>query len=80
MINARNFGLAGGILWAVFLVAFSLINMVFGYGPMWISFIGDVYIGYQITLFGIIAGGVWAFFDAFIGLYLFAWLYNKLNG
>ena len=80
MLNAKNFGLAGGILWVICLFVIALLNLFFGYAPMWVSLIADAYIGFEITLFGIIAGLVWAFFDAFIGLFIFAWIYNKLNG
>ena len=80
MINAKNFGLAGGILWSLCLLFCSLLNFLWGYGSMWISLLSDVYIGYNITPFGVILGMVWAFFDAFIGLLIFAWIYNKLNG
>ena len=80
MINAKNFGLAGGILWSLSLLCCALLNMFFSYGSMWMTLIADVYLGFEITPLGIIVGMVWAFFDAFIGLAIFAWIYNKLNG
>ncbi len=80
MINAKNLGLAGGILWALSLFAFTYINMFFGYGSMWTALIADVYKGYEVSFLGSILGLIWGFLDAFVGLYLLAWIYNKLNG
>ena len=79
MLNEKNFALAGGILWAAWLFVFALLNLFFGYGPMWMSLISDVYIGFEVTFLGIVIGAFWGFIDAFVGLYIFAWLYNKLN-
>ena len=80
MLNARNFGLAGGILWGVWMFIFTLLSIYTGYGIMFRDLMVDVYPGYSITFFGSVVGFIYGFLDGFIGLYIFAWLYNKLNG
>jgi hypothetical protein len=44
-----------------------------------VDFIASVYLGYSLSFGGIITGMVWGFFDAAIGGFVFAWLYNKFN-
>ena len=43
------------------------------------TFIGRIYIGYNISLMGSFIGAVWAFIDGLIGGFLFAWIYNFLG-
>ncbi len=78
MLNAKSFGLAGGILWALGLIILTIIGMNGSYAPSFFSFMAEVYPGYALTGSGLVFGAIWAFVDAFIGLYLFAWLYNWL--
>lgn len=80
MLNEKNLALAGGILWSGSLFLFALLNLFFGYAPMWMALISDAYIGFEVTFLGIVIGALWGFVDAFVGLYILAWLYNKLNG
>jgi hypothetical protein len=79
MLNPKSLGLAGGILWGVSLLLLTYLNMFFGYGTMWAPLIADVYKGYEVSFVGSIIGLIWGFFDAFIGLYILAWLYNKFS-
>lgn len=80
-INAKAAGLALGILWGV---ALALLVPMAMYISVWteglntmISFLGSLYLGYEVSLMGAIIGAIWGFVDAFIGGYLVAWLYNK---
>jgi len=43
------------------------------------DFLSTLYLGYSLSFFGIIIGMIWAFFDAAIGGFVIAWLYNKLS-
>jgi hypothetical protein len=76
-LQVSALGLACGLLWAIFLVLISLAVM---FTPYWsadaVSWIGNFYLGYDITIGGIVIGAIWAFVDAFIGGALLAWLYN----
>jgi hypothetical protein len=78
-LDARAIALAGGCSWALF-------TFVAGLGSMWITswqqavnWMGQFYVGYAPSFAGSLIGGVWAFFDLFIGLYVFAWLYNYFH-
>jgi len=44
-----------------------------------ITFLGRIYIGYNISLTGSLIGLLWGFFDGMIGGAIFAWLYNLLS-
>ena len=79
MLNAKNFGLAGGILWGVSMFVMTWLSLWFGYGNMWMELMASVYPGYTVSVVGSFVGLVYGFFDGFIGLFIFAWLYNLLN-
>lgn len=79
MLNAKKFGLAGGIIWALCMFFTTIISIYTGYAGQWLSLMSDIYPGYHITWWGSIVGAIYGFFDAFIGLFLLAWLYNKLS-
>lgn len=79
-LHSAKFGLAFGILWAAATLIMGLTSTFWGYGNAWVEFIGTMYIGYAPTIVGAIIGMVWGFFDAFIGAFLLAWIYNKLVG
>jgi len=78
-LNAKNFALAGGILWGAAMLILTLISVATGYGDAFLTLIATVYPGYSISVVGSILGLVYGFIDAFIGLYIFAWLYNWLE-
>ena len=76
-LNAKNFGLAGGIIWggAVSLLA---ISSMFGYGTEILNLLASLYIGVKPSLLGSLLALGYGFIDGFIGCWLFAWIYNKL--
>jgi hypothetical protein len=79
MLSAKRLGLAGGILWGLVVFIMTLLNIFIGYGTGWISLLADIYPGYGASYFGSVLGLVYGFFDGFIGLFLLAWLYNKIS-
>ena len=44
-----------------------------------VDFTGNLYIGYDASVKGIIAGIIWGFVDGFVGGALLAWVYNKVS-
>ena len=42
------------------------------------TFIGRVYLGYNISLMGSVIGAVWAFVDGLIWGFIISWIYNFL--
>ncbi|MBT4540009.1 bacteriophage holin [Candidatus Woesearchaeota archaeon] len=78
-LNAKSLGLAGGILWGVGLLILTLISVWTGYGAAFLNGVASIYPGYSIGYLGAVIGLVYGFVDAFIGLFVLAWLYNKLE-
>jgi len=78
MLNAKKFGIAGAIVWSVCVFLCTLLSIYTGYAKELLELVASIYPGYTISLAGAFVGLVWAFVDAFIALYIFAWLYNKL--
>ena len=79
VLNAKNLGLAGGILWGVVLLVMTLISVWTGYGAGFLNAIAGIYPGYSIEYLGSVVGLVYGFVDGFIGLFVIAWLYNWLE-
>ncbi len=78
-IQPKALGLALGILWSLGVLFTSIVALfTHSYLHNVTDFLGTVYLGYSLDNGGIILGMTWAFFDAFIGGFLIAWLYNKL--
>lgn len=78
-LKPAAFGLAAGILWGLGVLVTGLAAALFGYGIQFVNVVGSFYIGYAPTVVGSIIGGVWGFFDALIGGFVFALLYNFLT-
>lgn len=79
MLNAKNFGLAGGILWGAAMLLLTWLALLTGYAMGLLEAISSLYPGYSITWLGGIIGAVYGFVDAGIGFFVFAWIYNKLE-
>ena len=77
-LNVRAFALTFAVWWGVgiFLLTWWLIAL---YGssnePTWL---GRIYVGYEITPLGSVIGLVWGTIDALIAGAIFAWLYNLI--
>jgi len=79
MLDAKRFGLAAGILWGLAVFVLTLIAHFTGLWLQFMDTISYIYPGYKVSLIGSLVGTAWAFVDAFVGFYIFAWLYNKLG-
>ena len=76
--NVRAFGLAGGILWSVYMLALTWFGIL-GYGSQdAASIVKAYYVGYSVSPIGSIVGAIYGFFDGAIFCVLFALIYNKL--
>lgn len=78
-LNPKNFGLAGGILFALCKVIMTSLALFAGYGTEVMNLIVSLYPGYTISVAGIFLGAIYGFIDGFVAFYVFAWLYNKLE-
>jgi len=79
MLNPNRLAISGGILWGMLLFIITLANISTGYAPMWVALMADIYPGYHASYIGSLLGLVYGFADGFLGLYLLAWLYNKIG-
>lgn len=77
-LNAKNFGLAGGIIWGGAIALATAISVATGYMADVLPWLAKVYPGYALSYGGALMGGIIGFVDMFIGCYIFAWLYNWL--
>ncbi len=78
-INAKNLGLAGGILWGLTLFATTLVATGSSFGSQFLVAYGSLHPGYSISIAGSVIGLIYGFICGFVGLYLIAWLYNWLG-
>ncbi len=79
MLDPKKLGVAGGILWGLCMFITTVISIYNGYAEDFLNTMASIYPGYSISGFGSIVGLIYGFFDAFVGLFLLAWLYNKLK-
>ena len=77
-LNALKFALAGGVFSGIFVFGATIAG-IYGFFLLWANLILDIYgfLGYKINFAGAILGLVYGFIDGFVGLGIFAWLYNK---
>lgn len=79
MLNSKNFGLAGGIVWGVSVLLATWIALGTNYLDGFAQSLTNLYPGYTVSFGGSFVGAIFGFVDAFIGFYFFAWVYNKLG-
>lgn len=78
-LNAKSFGLTAGIMWGICLMVMTLLSLSMDYATDLLNALAKLYPGYSVSPFGAIIGLVYGFLDCFIGLYIFALLYNWLE-
>lgn len=79
MLHPARLGLAGGILWGLSMWLCTLLALYTGYSKDFLLLFSSLYPGYSISWWGAFVGLLYGFADAFIGLFLFASLYNFLG-
>ncbi len=76
---ARSFGLAGGILWGLALLVTTWISIPTHYAAGFLDIIQGIYPGYRVSFIGSFLGLAYGFVDGFAGLFILAWLYNRIQ-
>ena len=80
MLNAKNFALAGAIMWSLAWFLFVVFILATGAGEDFINFMLSSFIdGYQLNWTGAFLTLVFCFIDGFIFFYLMAVIYNALS-
>ncbi len=78
--STKRFALAGGIVWGLCLFATTLVSVYTnGFAKAFLDGVGSIYPGYSISVVGSVVGLIYGFFDVFIGVYLFTWVYKALG-
>jgi hypothetical protein len=77
-LNVKAFALAFGLIWGFGLFSLTWWIMAFDGATNEVTFIGNIYRGYNISPSGSLIGLAWALPDGSIGGAIFAWLYNVL--
>ena len=75
-LNDKAFALSFAIWWGVGIFLLTWWIIAFGGPSTDPTFLGRIYIGYEVTALGSVIGLVWGFVDGLIGGAIFAWLYN----
>ncbi|MBW3019293.1 bacteriophage holin [Candidatus Woesearchaeota archaeon] len=74
--SVRGLALSVGLVWAISVLILSLTSKFLNYGLAFTGPLQSVYVGYELSLIGIVVGVAWAFLDGFIGGAIVAWVYN----
>ncbi len=77
-LNVRAFALAFAIWWGVGICALTWWVIASGGATGEPTFLGRIYIGYEITPLGSVIGLAWGFADGLVAGAIFAWLYNLI--
>ena len=77
-IQALQFGIAFGVVYAVVFFLYGFMAALFGWGAALAEIVGGFYFGFGPTLGGALIGAVWGFAVGFVFFALGAWLYNSL--
>ena len=77
-LNIKAFAVAFGIWWGVGILLGTWWVIAMGGATGEPTFLGRIYLGYEISPLGSVIGLVWGFVDALIAGAIFAWLYNVL--
>jgi hypothetical protein len=79
MLHPLRLGVAAGIVWSLSMFVCTILAVYTGYSEQFLQLMASIYPGYTISLAGSIVGLIYGFFDAFVGFFLVAWLYNRLQ-
>ena len=75
----RKIAVTGGLIWGILMFGTTLAGVYWGYGIAFLNGIASIYTGYSISVGGAFLGFIYGFVDVFIGVYIFAWVYNKVG-
>ena len=78
-INPVSFGLSFGFLVGFYFFSLGIFASYFGVGEGLVESLKVLYIGYDATFLGSVAGGLWGVVDGFIGGVVIAYFYNFIQ-
>jgi hypothetical protein len=75
-LSPKAFGLALGTMWGMSVFLVGLAAHFFEYGVTFVTAMGAMYVGYDVSVMGSFIGGFFGFLDGFIGGAVLIFLYN----
>ena len=78
--DGKAFALTCGVFWGFTILFATVWLLLFGFEGQLMQQLDHFYFGYSVSWGGAVIGGIWGFFDGFIGGFVFAWLYNRFAG
>ncbi|MFQ6036459.1 MAG: bacteriophage holin [Sedimentisphaerales bacterium] len=79
LLNPKNLGLAGAIIWGLCIFITTLVSLGTGYAEEFLNVLASIYPGYKVSLLGSLIGLAYGLFDGFVDLFILAWIYNWLE-
>jgi len=77
--NIKAFALTCGLFWGIALFCITWWVILWEGSSTEVTFIGRVYLGYDVTPLGSVIGLLWGFIDGLIVGAIFSWAYNRLS-
>lgn len=78
-LNPMSLGLAGGVLYGVFVFIITILGLIAGYGLSYIELLATLFPVYSVTFVGAILGLVYGFILGFVLFYFLGYLYNHFD-
>jgi len=75
-LSVCGLGIALGLTWGLAVLILGVLALYWKIGIAWVNVLSSIYVGFDVTLKGIIAGTLWATIDAFILGVVIALIYN----
>lgn len=79
LLHPKKVGLALGYTATIYILLLSICSAISNRGIPIVNMLSSVYMGYNLSFFGILIGMAWAFVDWFIAGFIFALIYNKVQ-
>jgi hypothetical protein len=79
-LNIKAFALVCGIFWGLIVFKLTWWQILLNGATGELTYIGRIYLGYNISPLGSFIGLIWGFFHGLIVGAIFAWLYNLFVG
>ena len=78
-LNPMSLGLAGGVLYGVFVLILTILAVIAGYGISYLNILAGLFPVYSISFVGAILGLVYGFVLGFVLFYFLGYLYNHFE-
>ncbi len=76
-LGVLSFGFALGLTWAILVFVLGVVAAWLGWGVPVAAALASLYIGFNPSFVGSVAGAVWAFVNGLVAGLLIAWFYNR---